>query len=111
MEGMSSEEEAEFAARLQRRTLRAFGLKRWDIGMVPVPWYARIWHVITFAKRRGKVSPIDWEKYNAAEGAFRDEREKFEAAVYDAAREIGDQLSAALPDGLRFEWRTDGDEP
>lgn len=106
---MSDEDEGEFAARLQRQTLGAFGLKAWDAGLAPVPWHVRLWRAVTFARRRGKVSPVDWESYNAAEGAFRQERERFEASIYDTAREVGERLSEALPDGLRFEWKLDDD--
>jgi hypothetical protein len=104
-----STEEDEFAARLQRQTLRAFGLKAWDAGLAPAPRHVRLWRAVTFAKRRGKV--IDWEKYNRAEAEHRAREEAFKTELPSRAQEVADQLSGLLPDGLRFEWGPDGDEP
>lgn len=46
-----TEDEA-FAARLREGTLRAFGVKPWDIGLEPVPRRVRFWRKITFARWR-----------------------------------------------------------
>jgi len=101
-----STDEDEFAARLRKQTLEAFGLKAWDAGLAPVPWYVRLWRAATFAKRRGKV--IDWRSYNAAEAEHRAREEAFKAELPGRAQEVADQLSGLLPDGLRFEWGPDG---
>lgn len=55
-------EDEAFAEQLREQTLKAFGLKPWDItGAVRPPWRVRFWRAVTFAKRRGKV--IDWDRF------------------------------------------------
>ena len=95
----------ESAAMLQQQVLAAFGLKAWDAGLAPVPWYARIWRAVTFAYRRGKA--VDWRRYNAAEAEYRAREQAYVAALPGRAREIADQFSGMLPEGMRFEWARD----
>src|SRR6185437_16112544 len=88
---------------LQASILRAYGLKPWDAGLVPVPLRVRLWRAVTLAYRRGKA--IDWRSYNAAEAEARAAHDAFLAALPGRAQEIADQISEGLPDGtLRFEW-------
>jgi hypothetical protein len=92
---------------LTAQVLGAYGLKPWDAGLAPVPLRVRIWRAVTFARRRGQV--IDWRSYNAAEAEARAAEAAFIAALPGRAQEIADHFSAGLPDGLRFEWVTDGE--
>lgn len=108
MAGMSSDEGSEFADYLRSQTLAAFGLRDWQAGLAPVPWYMRLWHAVTFAKRRGKV--IDWQPLNAAEAEHHARQEAFAAGLPGRAQEIAGQLSGLLPDGLRFEWTADDEQ-
>ena len=98
---MTSGGEADWA---RSQVLAAVGLKEWQIGAAPVPWYARIWRAVTFAYRRGKA--VDWRSYNAAEAEYRAREQAYVAALPGRAQEIADQFSGTLPDGLRFEWAT-----
>lgn len=41
-----------FRRQLRRDTLRTFGVKPWQAGLVPVPRRVRAWHKLTFARRR-----------------------------------------------------------
>jgi hypothetical protein len=109
MAGMRTSDEDEFTEQLRSQTLAAFGLKAWRAGLAPVPRYVRLCRAVTFAKRRGKV--VDWESYNAAEAEHRARQEVFAAELPGRAREVTDQLSGLLPDGLRFEWAPDGEQP
>lgn len=97
-----SEDEA-FAEQLREQTLKAFGLKPWDVtSTVRPPRRVRFWRAVTFARRRGKV--IDWRPYEAAEAEARAADHKYAAALPDRMAAIAEQLSEGLPDGLRFEW-------
>ena len=98
----------EFAAMLQQQVLAAFGLKAWDAGLAPVPWYARIWRAVTFAYRRGKA--VDWRSYNAAEAEYRAREQAYVAALPVRAQEIADQFSGMLPEDMRFEWGVSADD-
>ena len=90
---------------VRSQVLAAFGLKEWQIGAAPVPWYARIWRAVTFAYRRGKA--VDWRSYNAAEAEYRAREQAYVAALPGRAQEIADQFSGMLPEDMRFEWATD----
>ena len=101
-------EQDEMAEAVQAQVLRAFGLKPWDAGLAPVPLRVRIWRTITRAYQRGKA--IDWRSYNAAEAEARAATEAYKAALPGRAQEIADNLSAGLPDGMRFEFEWVPDE-
>lgn len=93
---------------LQAQILGAYGLKPWDItSAVRPPWRVRAWRRVTFARRRGKV--IDWRSYEAAEAGARAAEAGLVAALPGRVRESAADLSALLPEGMRFEWRADGD--
>jgi hypothetical protein len=98
---MGSDEDEQIRSQI----LAAFGLKDWQAGLAPVPWYARLWRSATFAYRRGKA--VDWRSYNAAEAEFLARQEAFKGALPGEAQKIADQLSGLLPDGMRFEWGPD----
>ena len=100
-----SEERDEFAGQIRAQTLAAFGLRDWQAGLAPVPWYARLWRAVTFAYRRGRA--VDWRSYNAAKAEYQAREQAYVAALPGRMQEIADQLSEALPDGLRFEWTGD----
>ena len=100
-----SEERDEFADQIRAQTLAAFGLEEYDIGMAPVPLHVRIWRAVTFAYRRGRA--VDWRSYNAAKAEYQAREQAYVAALPGRMQEIADQLSEALPDGLRFEWTGD----
>jgi outer membrane protein TolC len=93
----------DFTADLQARTLAAFRLKPWHAGLARPPLRVRIWRAVTFSYRR-RGGAVDWRPWNAAEAAYRAQREAFEAALPGRAAEVAGQLSEGLPDGLRFEW-------
>ena len=93
---------------VRSQVLAAFGLKEWQIGAAPVPWYARIWRAVTFAYRRGKA--VDWRRYNAAEAEYRAREQAYVAALPGRAREIADQFSGMLPEDMRFEWGVSADD-
>ena len=99
-------EQDEMAEAIQAQILRAFGLKPWDAGLVPVPLRIRIWRTITRAYQRRKA--IDWRSYNAAEAEARAATEAYKAALPGRAQEVADRLSEGLPAGMRFEWAPDG---
>lgn len=104
MDGVN--EDDEMAAAVQADVLRAFGLKPWDMtATVCPPLRVRLWRAVTFAYRRGKV--IDWQSYEAAEAAMRAADEAYKAALPGRLQDIADDLSEALPDGMRFEWAPD----
>ena len=94
---MSSDETGEFAARMQSQILAAFGLEPWEAGLAPAP--------------PGEVPLIDWESYNAAEAEYRAEMEAFKAALPGRMQEAAESLSGMLPEGMRFEWAADEDQP
>jgi len=103
-----SEDDA-FAEQLREQTLKAFGLKPWDItGTVRAPWRVRFWRTLTFAKRRGKVT--DWGPYEAAEAEAREAHQAFAAGLAERMTEAAEALSEGLPDGLRFEWTAEGEQ-
>jgi len=52
---------------------------------------------------------LDLLAFEAAWDAVRDQRERMAAALPARAQAIADQLSEGLPEGLRFEWRADGE--
>lgn len=90
------------------QVLRAFGLKPWDItSAVRPPLRIRLWRAVTFARRRGKV--IDWTSYEAAEAECLVAETEYRVALPSRIAEIAEQLSEGLPDGMRFEWRADGE--
>lgn len=92
----------------QAQVLRAFGLKPWDItSAIRPPLRDRFWRAVTFARRRGKV--IDWGPYEAAEAQYLVAETEYRVALPGRMAEIAEQLSEGLPDGLRFEWSTDGE--
>lgn len=93
---------------VRSQVLAAFGLKEWQIGAAPVPWYARIWRAVTFAYRRGKA--VDWRSYNAAEAEYRAREQAYVAVVADEVQEIADQFSGMLPEDMRFEWGVSADD-
>lgn len=93
---------------VRSQVLAAFGLKEWQIGAAPVPWYARIWRAVTFAYRRGKA--VDWRSYNAAEAEYRAREQAYVAALPGRAQEIADQFSGMLPEDMRFEWGVSADD-
>ena len=104
MVGVSEHDEMADAIRAQ--ILRTFGLKPWDItAAVRPPLRVRLWRAITFACRRGRG--IDWCSYEAAEAAMRAADEAYLAAMPRRMQDIADELSEALPDGMRFEWAPD----
>ena len=93
---------------VRSQVLAAFGLKEWQIGAAPVPWYARIWRAVTFAYRRGKA--VDWRSYNAAEAEYRAREQAYVDALPGRAQEIADQFSGMLPEDMRFEWGVSADD-
>ena len=93
---------------VRSQVLAAFGLKEWQIGAAPVPWYARIWRAVTFAYRRGKA--VDWRSYNAAEAEYRAREQAYVAAITSEPQEIADQFSGMLPEDMRFEWGVSADD-
>ena len=93
---------------VRSQVLAAFGLKEWQSGAAPVPWYARIWRAVTFAYRRGKA--VDWRSYNAAEAEYRAREQAYVAALPVRAQEIADQFSGMLPEDMRFEWGVSADD-
>ena len=104
MVGVSEHDEMADAIRAQ--ILRTFGLKPWDItATVRPPLRVRLWRAVTFAYRHGRV--IDWASYEAAEAHMRAADEAYRAALPGRLQDIADDLSEALPDGMRFEWAPD----
>lgn len=104
-------EAEEFAAGVRRQVLSTFGVKDWQAGLAPVPWYGRLWRRLTFAYRRGAA--VDWEPYNAAEAECRARDEMFRAGLpgrmHEAADEVNRRFADVLPEGMRFEWGPDGE--
>ena len=96
---------------LRQQVLDAFGLKLYDItATAPMPSRVRLWRAVTFAAWRGKViSRRSLRRLEQAEAGYRVREEAYLAALPGRMREIGDMLSAGLPDGMRFEWAAEGD--
>lgn len=92
---------------LQRAVLRTLGLKAYDAGLAPVPWRVRLWRRVTFAYRRGKA--VDWRSYNEAWAQAKAEEVVFEVELPGRAQAIADAISEVLPEGMRFEWTTEGE--
>lgn len=93
---------------LQAQILGTFGLKPWDVtSAVRPPWRVRLWRRLTFARRRGKV--IDWRSYEATEAEALVAEAEYAANLPHRAQEVADSLSALLPEGMRFEWKADGE--